>query len=334
MKRLYSQEPLKTHLLYKSRKALRRIKGKPEPPHRAKISREEAALQRLRREAITIDAPSNFSFIHNPEAYIEFLNRITEAAKRKPVFIDISQITELTTDAIYTLLCKASDANFTHRRPIYCNRPKDQRLSEIWAESGFNKYLTSGFEEYAGNAANIRNHWSNDVVADYSDKLIRFATQKILGAAKHCKGIQRTYVEVMSNTIQHATGKGTWWTAVFCDQSNAVACYTFVDSGIGIFQSAKMLAFRLREKLTNLLGYSNVDLLKDILGGKSITATRQGYRGQGLFSIGKVAGRNQMKNLILISNDVYANITTKQFRILSAPYKGTFYYWEYDASCN
>ncbi len=69
--------------------------------------------------------------------------------------------------------------------------------------------------------------------------------------------------------------------------------------------------------------------MKLILEGKlHETVTGEYYRGKGLPGIVEALKRNQISNLHIISNDVYANVQTGNYTILENKFEGTFIYWE------
>lgn len=123
--------------------------------------------------------------------------------------------------------------------------------------------------------------------------------------------------------------KRTWWTAVYCDKATKTATFVFVDNGIGIFESAKIKQFKLQIGDSTLFGKSNTELLREILFNKRhVTATELSYRGKGLKSIKRVLDRKQINNLIVITNDVYADVGRNNYKQLPNQFSGTLFLWE------
>jgi hypothetical protein len=134
----------------------------------------------------------------------------------------------------------------------------------------------------------------------------------------------------MSNTHNHAAkhyeGIQTWWASVYADRDTSRVCYTFLDTGVGIFRSREIGLFRriyIRAGFTD-----NVKLLKLILEGGVESRTELPYRGKGLPAIKRRSKNGQIRSLIIISNDVYANIETGDYRLLPREFPGTLLYWE------
>ena len=72
----------------------------------------------------------------------------------------------------------------------------------------------------------------------------------------------------------------------------------------------------------------NADILREVLEGKIGSRIGLSYRGKGLPEIYKRFKREQFSRLIIIANDVFADVEKDDFRILDKPFKGTFFHWE------
>jgi len=109
----------------------------------------------------------------------------------------------------------------------------------------------------------------------------------------------------------------------------------FVDYGIGIFESlkkkpkAEKWANRIEKLKQFFSSHGNPELLRALLEGEvHMTVTGQHFRGKGLPGIKQVLERNQISNLHVISNDVFANVEKSQYITLKSTLNGTFVYWE------
>ena len=143
----------------------------------------------------------------------------------------------------------------------------------------------------------------------------------------------------MHNTNNHAvpTKKGVkhWWLCVNHDKINNKVSFIFVDYGIGIFESLKYKPYDSKwhgvlEKIVALFKYGgNAYILKKLLDGViHMTVTGQHFRGKGLPGIKQVMERNQISNLHLISNNVYADVSKNIYKKLTNSFSGTLAYWE------
>ena len=65
-----------------------------------------------------------------------------------------------------------------------------------------------------------------------------------------------------------------------------------------------------------------------MLQGKVPSTTGLSYRGKGLPSIYRAQERGHLKSLVIIANDVYANIAADDYHSLKENFPGTLIYWE------
>jgi hypothetical protein len=161
---------------------------------------------------------------------------------------------------------------------------------------------------------------------------------KILGHPAIYKGLQRSLVELMQNSFNHAApskeGEKHWWLSVNVNEKQKNASFSFIDYGVGIFESlngktedSKWFNWRI---ITDLFNSKNdADILKLILDGElHKTVTGKHYRGKGLPGIKEAMDRNQISNLYIITNSVYANVLENKYELLPHNFEGTFVYFE------
>jgi hypothetical protein len=70
--------------------------------------------------------------------------------------------------------------------------------------------------------------------------------------------------------------------------------------------------------------------LRDILEGKIESRTGIPYRGKGLPAIYKAFLSGRISKLVIIANDVYANVADGDYRKMGTELGGTLLYWETD----
>ena len=133
----------------------------------------------------------------------------------------------------------------------------------------------------------------------------------------------------MSNTRDHASESRsrteTWWATVYCFPETGIACFTFVDCGVGIFNSVKLKPLK---RFLRASGYTpNSDILKQMFHRKIESRTGLHYRGEGLPRIFDSMKRGGISNLVVVSNDAYANLATDSYQTLSGSFTGTVVYW-------
>jgi hypothetical protein len=221
--------------------------------------------------------------------------------------------------------------------------PKDEPTKKMLFESGFFDNLQRSSKERVeyklGSPNQIVTHAQKNVVSEQGLPIMEEASMTVWGEKRICKGLQRVFVELMQNTNNHAAfsakGDKHWWLSVNHDKDNKKVGFVFMDHGVGIFSSLNMKTpgnkwYGWGEKVKRAFGQKSSDyILEMLLSGKlHMTVTGQDYRGKGLPSVKLVLDRNQISNLYIITNNVYANITTGEYKLLKGFFQGTFYYWD------
>jgi hypothetical protein len=228
--------------------------------------------------------------------------------------------------------------------PFNGDFPDNAAAKEILNESGFFYNLNRHFSDddrYVVRTKldnTIHTHAWKNVDAVLSAKLIEAASETIWGSQRRCQGVQRTMLELMQNTNNHASttqGERHWWLSVNHRKNEKKACCSFVDYGVGVFESLRKKPsgnkfFNALEKMYERFKYgNNAELLKLILNGDlHKTVTGENYRGKGLPGIAEALKRNQISNLHVITNDVFGDVGNQNYRLLGEKIAGTFIYWE------
>lgn len=227
------------------------------------------------------------------------------------------------------------------------NFPADHAANDIFIESGFFKILfkvrVENTDRYdIGGSNSIHTHAWKNVDPTIGPVIMKQVSNNILGHDAVYKGLQRTLIELMQNSFNHAEpakeGEKHWWLSVNIDKNNNKASFSFVDYGVGIFESlhakdSSSKWFNWQSLVALFKPEDNADILKLILDGKlHKTVTGQDFRGKGLPGIKQAMDRNLISKLFIISNDVFANVNENIYLTLSNNFAGTFVYWEINAS--
>lgn len=288
-------------------------------------------------------APEVLSFIENPEGVVEFISELkTLYDDKKKVFVVLKDVNIIAYDAIVVLLSimvkfKANRIKFNG------DFPTNESARDVLIESKFIKYLFQQFKKeeryYLGQKSSIHTHAWKDVDSELGYELIKNASKTVWGDERRCQGVQRTLIELMLNTNNHADdskkGEKHWWLSVHHDKTNHKVSFAFIDFGVGVFSSLNNKRkgskfFGALDKLKEKIQYgNNAELLQLIMDGTlHRTATGKPYHGKGLPGINKARERNQISNLNIITNNVHANLDSNEFRIIPNSFSGTFVYWE------
>ena len=297
------------------------------------------------KDYIKIHAPAKLSFIENSSEVVKFIDKLKKHYDLKnKVFVVLEDVVEISYDAIVVLLSimvkfKASKIKFNG------DFPKNPDARKILDESQFLKYLYQQFKDsdrYSlGQKSSIHTHAWKDVDSELGSELIRNASKTIWGEERRCQGVQRTLIELMLNTNNHADdsrkGEKHWWISIHHDEKNQKVSFAFIDFGVGVFTSldnkrsgSKFYGVLAKVKERYKYG-NNAELLNLILDGTvHKTATNKPYHGKGLPGINMALNRNQINNLNIITNNVHANVSNSDFKMMPNSFSGTFVYWEVD----
>ncbi|MBK8424800.1 MAG: hypothetical protein IPL27_01940 [Lewinellaceae bacterium] len=134
----------------------------------------------------------------------------------------------------------------------------------------------------------------------------------------------------MQNTNNHAgltRGKYDWWLHVYNHPDSFKTSYTFLDLGIGIFESLPAKSFK--RNFLDVLGItSNLDLIPKLFAGEIKSRTARPERGKGIPQVYECSQHKAFEKFFLISNDVYADLKSNENKILKNKFNGTLFYWE------
>jgi len=284
------------------------------------------------RKYTRVTAPAKFSFVHNPEGIIRFLNDMRAHFKRKQsVEIDIGGATLITADAITVLVSRLRDPRYTGGHDYRGNEPADKGLRRKFAESGFYNHVISSVRPKNADYGSILARGKFQADGPIALELIKFITAKLYGRYEKRGGVYNTILECMNNTVHHAGGRKArrrekWWASVHYDAETKKGYFTFVDNGVGIFKSRDPGVLRMA--LDTLGIGDNAGLLRKMLLREIPSSTGVAYRGQGLPSMRDYLLRGDIQNLIIVTNDVYANVATDDYRTMGESFDGTMLYWE------
>ena len=283
------------------------------------------------RSRVTISAPDVLSVISNPHETITFLTQLEQNfRKRRDVRLDLSNVSELTSDAVVVLLSRLIDDRFHHGMKFSGTEPKAETPRRLLDQSGFFTFVHSRKLKPPPEDGQIRRETERLVESEVADELVAFSTKRMIGRVEHRRAAQMSLVECMANTHEHSAktpGGNYWWATVYCPRNSNKSFFTIIDTGIGIFNSVTVRRYRRK------LGFSdNATLFRDWIEGRIELPSRTGKRnrGKGLLAIhGRFKkGRDGMNNLIVVANDVYARFADNSYEKLNQPFRGTFVYWE------
>lgn len=291
-----------------------------------------------------VKAPEVLSFVRNPEEVCQFIAQLKECfAKRKPVWVVLKHVTEIDYDGI-TVLLSVMVRFKSMRIEFNGDLPLDSTVRKTLEDSKFFDHLLKGnFRDTDAydltGKSSILTHAMRTVDSELGEKIIESASQTVWGEKRRCPGVQRTFIELMQNTNNHASlekeGDKHWWLSVKHIKDQNRVAFSFVDYGVGVFYNLRNKPqgnkfFRALEHLYERFHYGNdAEVLKLIfLGELHKTASGKPFRGKGLPGVFEALQRNKLSNFAMITNNVYFHSNGNEYRILENEFQGTFIYWE------
>lgn len=294
-----------------------------------RIAKASGFMPRQKRVVV----PHVFSLMDNAEETLTFFEQFEAACEDSDrVFIDSDKVEKVTIEALLLLLAKIQGKK-QECASVGGQEPRNEDVRKVFAQSGFYDFFThKPFGYHQKNTTGLLKRRDGKRVKEgVCADLVHYTTKKVHGARRKNGGLYRTLIECMANTRDHARLDGTevepWWVAVYYDEKTGVGHFAFLDTGIGIFKSARMQSFLTH--LGRFMGITNrVDLLNDVLDANLGSRTNLAYRGKGLPSIKRALKRGQIKNLKVLTNDAVLDATTRHGKILQRSFNGTCLTWD------
>jgi hypothetical protein len=162
--------------------------------------------------------------------------------------LDLSGVQQITTDAIAALIATVLRLGV----PVAGNLPINTDAQRMLMDSGFFEYVNSTQNLPKIKRGSIKRQKSRMVEPLVARDLVHFGTKSIFGASQKSTAAYSTLIECMANTRNHASGRSdknkpekkripeTWWATVYADAGRGKICFTFVDTGVGIFRSVRL----------------------------------------------------------------------------------------------
>lgn len=334
----YKSQKIRTR--YEDKRRTRKWKRKK---HFAKINRhiEKIAKEKYFHKPFTKHtAPQNMSLIDNTDEVLNYFNNAHKLFKQKEkVEFDIEEISNLTPDAITLLIAKINDDRYTLKGSSKGVAPKDDKLRKIFTQSGFYNFVST---------SQLKNKKVDNMLHKERDYKVRPQIAKsacitgmnhALGTCQPFEPLYEILVECMQNTNNHASQeheeKCKWWLFVYNCPDTGVSKYSFLDLGVGIFESLIVKNFILKSaKAIGVL--PNNHFVKDLLEGniQSRIEKDNEIRGKGIPQIVNHASFEEFKKFVIITNDVKIDLKNKSSVPLRSSFSGTFYYWELQKTKN
>ena len=312
---------------------------------------ERKGRNRLKHQPYeNIWAPTMFSFVDNPEGVSAFIAHVDKCFHtRTPVHIVLLYVETLTYDGVAVLL--SAMARFrANRIPFNGDFPHNLDARRIIAGSGFFESLYDTYQtafrehdsyEPPGNDGVFARRMRR-VDSELGARIIQAASRTVWGENRRCTGVQRTLIELMHNTNNHASpsepGKLDWVLSVNHVQEDHKVAFSFVDYGVGVLRSLDYkprgskffgaIGKLLSRFWPKIMHGGEPEILRLIFDGEMhLTVTGKDYRGRGLPGIYEAFKAGHFSDFVMITNGALYDSRNNTYRELSTPFSGTFIYW-------
>lgn len=310
---------------------------------RNKTGNKKLFTKRRRRKEEVLEAPNNFSLINNTEEVLSYLNKANELRTRgKNIYFNLRNIEKITPETIALFLANFKNKSYNGdlKIKIGASFPSNPDVSDIFINSGFYEHVPTRRKMIPKNKNQImaRRFYKIDSY-NVDTNLAKEAVEMSTTFTNHEKKFRPIYeilIECMANTNNHASNnlentnkkdKHNWWLNLYNDEKTNISHFTFIDLGVGIFESVLIKRYISIARLKKVFS-GNRSLVQDLLDGKIGSSTGESKRGKGFPKIYQHSKHDSIKNFIIISNDVFADVSNGNYITLNNKFNGTFLYWE------
>jgi hypothetical protein len=318
-----------TELQAKATHGERLARRKSSPPIKAPPPASKKA-----RKFTSVVAPAQFSLVDNPIGVIEYFSRVRQLLiSKRNVTFDLSGVSVMTPDAIALLVASVNSSWFKGGSRVSGNAPLDPKAALMFDQSGFYGHVSSRKPLVNRSTKHLLLHriTRNKVENVEAMNAGKLAVSHLYKDGRRIRPLYEVLIECMANTNNHA-GQGRrglydWWLFVYNDPDRNRSVFTFLDLGVGVFQSLPVRTFVRATLRTVGLG-SNLDLLPKLFAGEISSRTMKAERGKGIPRIHEHASGGTFTRFTMIANDVYADLVAGNSFTLRTSFHGTFFCFE------
>lgn len=247
---------------------------------------------------------------------------------------DLSDVQVFSPESIAVLAASIASTDFTNNRNSTGNLPQNFIVANAFRQSGFFDHVNSTNLKPASNTtAGVLLHKVTDykVETQIARSTCEFVMRKSgIRYVDDMEPLYVTLIEAMQNTNNHASNsilkKYDWWLYRSEDKYRGLLHFTFLDIGVGVFNSLTVM--NLKEKLLKAAKLTaNVDLVEDLFAGRIKSSTGRMDRGKGIPQIHNSAKEEIFEEFFILTNDVLVDLKTDKKTQLTEEFHGTLYYW-------
>lgn len=267
------------------------------------------------------------------ENVIEYINKVKRVGKSgKHINIVMNDIIEIGEGAIAMLLSVMQE--LVEEGIIFKgSKPTNSDARDILEKSGFFKFVRGKVDENNSHTKNtiLQTGDNTTSFSELANEIVS-AMETVWGRKGRSPSVYGSVFEMMRNSCDHAFRHEyqiKWHFALSHSETENTVKFSFVDNGKGII---KTFTDGILKKFLNLF-QDNLDIVETAFKNGIKSRTGLNWRGKGLPTIFENYEENHIKNLVVISNDVYIDFDRKIRHTLKNEFSGTYYYWKVDRNC-
>jgi anti-anti-sigma regulatory factor/anti-sigma regulatory factor (Ser/Thr protein kinase) len=281
------------------------------------------------RQVVSI--PATFSVakdLNKVLSVIYKIKKLAESKRTKQFDFDMSGVIHIDDAAATVLISLCYDIDRLAKK-VRVTWPNDPQTSRSMQQMGFRKF----FEGYSPNKERLNDtlkKGKSTILQRETVPIIHKAMKTVFGEDRRNQSLQGMLIELMTNSVNHAylnnTKEKSWYISTNHDIKNKTVEFCFVDNGDGIIQTI------FKRSLTNLF-LTNEEVLIQAFEGKFRSRTNLKNRGRGLVLVKNNQEKMTIRQLKVITNNVFLDFDTGVATKLDTPFQGTFYSWILDQTC-
>ena len=288
---------------------------------------------------VRLYADEDFKLLVNTSEVIDYISVLKSYRKLnhivKIVFIDLSNVINIDIGSVSLLLSSIKELNI-YGVNIKGNLPENKDAKQFIINSGYLEHMSNLSKKLR---KDIRTFTSDNLIlmsgASKSEsrkigECIKKSIEILTGNVHHYPPVYGMIQEMNGNSVEHAYRKKKHWLlGVNIDSVNKKIIFTYTDNGFGILNTLKRKFSAIINDTFNLK--NDIEILNGLFDREYNSRFKQQYnRNKGLPVIKKSFVNSKVKNLLVITNDVYLHFGNNSSLKLNNTFKGTFYYWELD----
>lgn len=338
MKKVYQSEKQKKY----NKRKINRSSKKRNKKYSPLMSSYKDSIYQLKSEIV---APKDFRLIENTNECLEFFYNVrhfknhSNIKGKKFVIISLKEINKIDYGAISVLTAISNHFNLKNIG-LKAERPIDIKCNKFIEESG----LVSQFVDINGQKIQNKSNSSVMVFKSGTGKLqereIKTMSNSIKSTVKHilnedsfCLPLNSLLKEICGNSIEWGKSSKQWLFGIKFENEKVI--FNVVDVGHGILKTLnKKFGKKTRDLFFNK---SDQEILKGAYDKKYDSNTHEINRNKGLPSIKANYETGNIKNLIVLTNNVILHFNNDSLSSIipnSLPhFRGTYYQWEMDKEC-